>query len=135
MERDEIVKSKIELVEQRCEQVRLALAECPDASPAEAKKHSAYALETSLMIVRVLRDVNTELIKIQVQKDAAYSNAFKLVDDKINVSKAKAIASGDKNNQIQTVKLKQFEGYQEYFKKMYEVCENSHRFYKSQAFD
>ncbi len=119
-------------IEDKCDKVRVALAECPEATPHEAKTHSAFALETSIYLYRLLRYINKEIIKVEVQKDASYSSAFKNIDDKVNVSKAKAIASANIDHQKHSIMLKKLENDREYFKGMVSVCENSHKFYKSQ---
>lgn len=126
------LEEKIQEIETQCEKVRVTLAEEPDVTPAEATFHSAYALETALRIVRVLRDIKDEIIKIEVLKSAAYGKAFESLDNKLNVSKMKALASKDKDYLKQDILLKKSENAVDYFKGMYDVCMDSHKFYKSQ---
>lgn len=129
---DAKVKAKIDLVDEKCEQVRTTLAEMPEATPHEAKRASAFALETSLWIARVLRDIKNEIILLEVKKTATYSKSFKGIDDKVNVSKAKAMASANPDHIMADVELKRAENMKEYFEEMFKVCENAHKFYKSQ---
>jgi len=126
------VEEKLALLEGKIDTIQNILVEKYEATPFEAREYSSLSLETQLSLERTLRDVRNEIVKLSVLKDAAYKAAFNSLGNEVSVSKQKAIATGDKEYQINLVKLTKMENNKEYLKGMISICNNAHHFFKSQ---
>lgn len=101
-----------------------------EVTPNEAQARATEFLSLSYRVNSRLRDTRLEIIKAKVLSDNAYSNAFKTIDEKVNVSKAKALASADREYLKNSVELQKLESEESFWKGMFEVVNNGHIFYK-----
>jgi len=101
-----------------------------NVSPAEAQELSQKFLGMSYRINRKLRDIKNEVIKNSILEKNAYKKAFQVIDNKLSVSKQKALASADMEYLKNSVILQKNVNDVDYWKGVYEVCNNAHIFYK-----
>jgi len=117
-------------LEQECDTLMERLTSY-NVSPAEAEELSNQFLGMTYRINHKLRDVKNELIKLSILEKNAYSTAFKSLDNKLSVSKQKALASADISCLKASVVLQKTENERDYWKGNYDVFQDAHKFYKS----
>jgi len=106
-----------------------------EVSPNEAQELATRFFQLAYRVNNKLRDVKNEIIRSKTLATTAYANAFNVVDEKANVSKAKAVASADKTYLRQNVELQRLENEESYWKNMLDLMNNGHIFYKLLARD
>jgi len=102
-----------------------------NVSPSKAQELSNKFLGMSYRINRKIRDMRNEMIKLSLLERNSYSKAFKSQDPKLNVSKAKAFASADKEYMRSHIMLQRNENERDYWKGIYDIFNDAHKFYKS----
>jgi len=120
----------MEALEQECDTLMEELANY-NVSPAEAEELANKFLAMAYRINRKVRDIRNDIIKLSLLERNAYADAFKQLDDKLSVSKQKALASSDRNFLRQNVLLQKTSNACEYWRGNYDVFEKAHIFYKS----
>lgn len=101
-----------------------------EVSPNEAQERATQFLSLAYRVNAKLTDVKNDIIKAKVLTTASYANAFSGIDEKANVSKAKALASADKSYLKQSIELQKLEVQESHWKNMFELMNNGHIFYK-----
>ena len=104
-----------------------------DVSPSEAYELAAKFLAGSYRVNKIVRDVSNDIIRLDIREKASYKVAFDGIDNKINVTKSKAIASADKDYLARMMEKEEAENAKSYWKGVYEVFTNAHIFYKLQT--
>lgn len=101
-----------------------------EVSPNEAQHRATLFFSLTYRVNNRLTEVKNEIIKAKVMATASYANAFNGIDEKANVSKAKAIASADKSYLKNSIELQRLEAEEGHWKNMFEIMNNGHIFYK-----
>lgn len=91
-----------------------------EVSPNEAQERATQFLSLAYRVNAKLTDVKNDIIKAKVLTTASYANAFNGIDEKANVSKAKALASADKSYLKQSIELQKLEVQESHWKNMFE---------------
>jgi hypothetical protein len=100
-------------------------------TPAEAEELSNLFLGLTYRVNNRIRELKNDLIPLELKKTLSYNKAFKSVDDKVNVSKAKALASADTEYLSDMARQTKKENEVDYWKRNFDVLNNAHIFFKS----
>ena len=101
-----------------------------DASPSEAQDLANKFLGMSYRVVGVIRDISNEIIMLDICEKGAYKSGFDSVDEKVNVTKAKALAQSNPKFLLAMKKKQEMENYKDYWKGVLDVFNNAHIFYR-----
>ena len=95
-------------LEKDCDETMESLADY-EVSPDEAQSRATKFLALSYRVNSKIKSVKNEIIKAKVLATTSYASAFNGVDEKANVSKAKALASANPEHLKQNVLLQKLE--------------------------
>jgi len=102
-----------------------------NVTPSEAEELSSRFLDMTYRINKHLRDIKNEQIKFSILDKNKYADAFKELDNKLSVSKQKALASSNKEYLRANVMLQKNSNEIDYWKSNLDICQDAHKFYKS----
>lgn len=125
----EQIEEQVDKLLEDCDAIMDKIADST-VTPSEAEELSNKFLGLTYRINARLRDLRGDGILLEGVKDIVYSQAFGGIDEKANVSKAKAMATANPTFQKSSIKHKRKDNEIKYWSGNYDIMNNAHIFYK-----